>query len=290
MTRVEQPRCIGEHPPIIILCARLVNMGNTEGTPEPGDSVETTREALLATGQLQRDYEAVGSVAKLARQYGLKYRIVRQMLADAGVNVRDPGKAGRESRWANPENHEKARAVTRRTWDNRDRREQQADMVRQIWQDPARPLYHWDRPGHRSQQRDAWLRRIQAARQRGEKVPAAEAQLRAALRDAALSFEAPAVILGGMYIVDVLLAKHQLVLEADGVSHHMGHSPEYDRTRQREIEAAGYRVIRFGYQAIAGNAADCVASLGLLSEESPVFSERTHIQALNELMRIRRSR
>jgi very-short-patch-repair endonuclease len=265
-------------------------MDNTEGTPEPGDSVETTREALQAVNQLQRDYEAAGSVTKLAAMYGIKYRIVRKMLADAGVVVRDPGRVGRENRWANPENHEKARTVTRQTWENTERREQQSKMVQRIWADPEKPLYHWDRPGHRQRQREAWLRRIATARERGDKVPAAEVELREALKRASLSFEAPAVVLDGTYIVDILLAQHLLVIEADGVSHNMRYSPERDKIRQCDIEVAGYHVVRFRYQSIADDADQCVSSLMLPREQSPVFNEGTQIQALNELMRIRRSR
>lgn len=217
----------------------------------------------------------------------MKYRLVRKMLVDADIAVRDPGKAGRESRWSDPEKHEQARAVTRRTWEDQERREQQSERLRKAWEDPGRPLYHWDRPGQRDRQRNAWLRRITATRKHGNKVPAAEVELREALKQAKVSFTAPAVVLDGLFIVDVLLPGHRTVIEADGASHNMDGAKERDNERDQLLKLAGYRVVRLSYREIATNALACVQSLNFPAEDHPVCVERTHNEALGELNRIR---
>jgi very-short-patch-repair endonuclease len=247
----------------------------------------------------------------------MDYRQVRQLLVSAGVEIKARGSNGaqhpeswreanrerfaeggsgraqldeaRKKRWDDPAQHAQASERLRGVWEtDLDWRDKHSETLRRLWDDPERPLArHWDDPEQRERQRQAWLKRIEAARNRGDKVPAAEVDLRDALRRASLSFTAPAVILDGLYIVDALLVKHQLVIEADGASHNMKGAADYDEERQRVIENAGYSVIRFSNQSLADDADCCVSSLGLPHENAPVQIERTHGQVFGELNHLR---
>lgn len=250
-------------------------MGNTEGTSEPEDSVETNTRGTVNSEQLQRDYDAAGSVGRLAKLYGVSGHTMRQMLDEYNVPVKKRG--------ISPEK-------ARETWQRPGRRELRSQQTQQQWQDPDQPLYHWDRPGQRERQRDAWLTRIETARENGSQtgVPAAEAELREALKRASLSFTAPAIVLDGQYIVDVLLEDYQIVIEADGVSHKMQGAEEHDRDREQHIRAAGFTVIRFSYRQIADDSDGCIASLNLSPEVNPVYVEKTHGQVFGELGRMRK--
>jgi very-short-patch-repair endonuclease len=55
----------------------------------------------------------------------------------------------------------------------------------------------------------------------------------------------------GNYIVDFICRKLKLIIEIDGSSH--WHRNAEDRTRQDEIERAGYKVIRFKEQEVVYN-------------------------------------
>lgn len=294
--------------------------GNTEGTPEPGGAVETRRGASVNPQQLQRDYDAIGSLRLLAEKYGTNRSTMTRRLVAAGIPIRKRGCNGsqhseawyaayekrraerpdeihaimakaRATRWADPAQHERASARLQEVWDtDQGWRDRHQEKLRKLWDDPERPLARqWDDPAQRERQRQAWLRRITATRgQRG--TPPGEAALLDALMRASISFTSSAVMLDGLYVVDVLIHQQPLVLEADGVSHKIGNTAERDAERERLIEAAGYRIVRFPYRRLADDADDCVASLGLQSEENPVFDVRDLMTALSELREVRKKR
>lgn len=286
-------------------------MGNTEGTPEPGDSVETTRGASVSREQLQRDYETAGGLRKLGVMYGIGYQKARQMLADAGIEVNKRGSngahhsekwyesqrrsrernpdelraaldKGRANRWRDPEQRRRQSERMRANWDNPEWRAKHAETLRRMWDDPAKSLMEfWKDPAHRERQRQNWLRRIEAARGRGG-VPPGEASLHDALLRASISFTANAVVAGGWYIADVMIHQRPLIIEADGTSHRMEGAAEHDAARTAALEAAGFTVARFSYRQLQDDADGCIASLGLSAEENPVQEIRSHASAMAE--------
>jgi very-short-patch-repair endonuclease len=226
----------------------------------------------------------------------MKHYEVREILVEAGIEIKKRGmqkgayrapakrdktvwKAqldeARQKRWENPEQHKRASQLLHDTWENDPEwRARHEKTLRRLWDDPSQPLYHWDDPGHRERQSQLWLRIIRD--NNGTYVPMLETVLRNALKRAFLSFTAPAVVLHGKYIVDVLLLQHRLVIEADGSSH--VHRAARDRDAQRDIDliAAGLKVVRFSYDSLEADADNCVKSLGFPAEKSPRWIERGH--------------
>ena len=57
----------------------------------------------------------------------------------------------------------------------------------------------------------------------------------------------------GRYVADFYCAQVKLVIEIDGDSHFNPEAEEYDRLREKFIESAGIRVLRFTNNDIRGN-------------------------------------
>jgi very-short-patch-repair endonuclease len=57
----------------------------------------------------------------------------------------------------------------------------------------------------------------------------------------------------GRYVVDFASHKAKLVVEIDGDTHYVADGPEKDRLRDRELEAHGYRVLRFTNLEVMSN-------------------------------------
>jgi very-short-patch-repair endonuclease len=290
-------------------------VGNTEGTPEPGDSVETKRGASASKEQLQQDYDAAGSLRKLGALYGIGYQKARQMLADAGIEINKRGSngaskspawheanrrqwtgegaerrrqaldRGRATRWADPEQRRKASERLQDTWDNDPEwRARHNETLRRMWDDPEQPLKRqWDDPAQRERQRQAWLQRVSAARSKGSDALPGEVALHDALIRASVSFTANAIMLDARYIVDVLVHQRPLIIEADGVSHRIGGNADRDAERAADLEAAGFTIARFTYKQLGDDPDGCMASLGLHSEDHPQFDIQTRGKAFNEL-------
>ncbi|RYY88561.1 MAG: endonuclease domain-containing protein [Chitinophagaceae bacterium] len=49
----------------------------------------------------------------------------------------------------------------------------------------------------------------------------------------------------GVHIVDFVCLTRNLIVEVDGEIHNTGENPELDRSRTKDLEAAGFEVIRF---------------------------------------------
>lgn len=75
----------------------------------------------------------------------------------------------------------------------------------------------------------------------------------------------------GRYFLDFAIPKHMIGIEVDGLAFHNGQESFIaDRKRQREIEAAGWRVIRFAAKEVMSDARGCV------SEVARIIGERAH--------------
>ena len=74
----------------------------------------------------------------------------------------------------------------------------------------------------------------------------------------------------GPYIVDFCCPAAKLVLELDGGQHHEAASIEYDMRRTEWLNAAGYRVMRFGNPDIFKNLQDSLDTIWRALVESGV--------------------
>ncbi|TMR39513.1 DEAD/DEAH box helicase family protein [Actinomadura geliboluensis] len=77
------------------------------------------------------------------------------------------------------------------------------------------------------------------------------------------------------YELDYLIAGAQLrvAIELDGFTYHSDrHAFVYDRVRQNDLVAQGYTVLRFSYDAIREETAQCVAQLQAVLRQDPVLA------------------
>lgn len=218
--------------------------GNTEGTPQPGDSVETERRAPGDWSHLREDYERIGNLNKLARFYGVRNTTVREELVRQGIPLK-------------PRGHVKGQKKS------------------EAWREASRK--HWDDPAWREEQRKKWLERLpsmQAPKHGGSPL---ESFLHRALRKAGISFSTQQQILG-RYLADILITQKPVVIEADGNMHLHAKSRERDAQRDADMRAAGYEVFRFAGGPICQDADDCIRQVieaaGLIPDAEPVFDIR----------------
>lgn len=217
-------------------------MDNTEGTPEPGDSVETTRGTSLSKEQLQRDYKETGGLRKLGAKYGVNYGVAREWLVEAGIEI--------QKRGCNGSRHTEA-------W---------YESQRKFWNDPLWKenlseiaIAQWER-------RKEWLRPVETP-DGVDYLPPAEAELQDALKRASISFTSNAIVLRGKYYVDILLRDRLLAIEIDAKPERV--MEEYNVKRSREIRDSGIEITRFAADDIFAHADECVKSLNLPREDNP---------------------
>lgn len=222
---------------------------NTEGTPQPGDSVETERRAPGDWSHLREDYERIGNLNRLARFYGTRNTTVREELVRQGIPLKARG-------------HVKGQKKS------------------EAWREASRK--HWDDPAWREQQRERWLERLpsmQAPKNGGSPL---ESFLHLALRKAGISFSTQRKILG-RYVADILITQKPVVIEADGNMHLLPKARERDARRDADMRAAGYEVYRFPGGEICRDADDCIRQVienaGLISDAEPVFDIRNGLMA-----------
>lgn len=218
--------------------------GNTEGTPQPGDSVETGRRASVDWSSLREDYERLGSLNRLARHYGVRNTTVRAELVRQGIPIR-------------PRGHVKGQKKS------------------EAWREAS--AKHWDDPDWREEQRKKWLERLpsmQASRNGGSPL---EKLLHRALRKAGISFSTQRALLG-RYVADILITQKPIVIEADGNMHLHVKARERDAQRDADMRAAGYEVFRFTGKPIINDPDGCIRQVieaaGLIPDAEPVFDIR----------------
>ena len=223
--------------------------GNTEGTPQPGDSVETERRASGDWSRLREDYERVGNLNRLARLYGTRNTTVRAELVRQGIPLKARG-------------HVKGQKKS------------------EAWREASRK--HWDDPEWREEQRKKWLERLpgmQAPKHGGSPL---ESHLHLALRKAGISFSTQQPLLG-RYVADILVTQEPVVIEADGNMHLHAKRRELDAQRDADMRAAGYKVFRFAGGPICRDADGCIRQVieaaGLAPDAEPVFDIRNGLMA-----------
>ncbi len=223
--------------------------GNTEGTPQPGDSVETERRASGYWRNLREDYERVGNLNKLARLYGRRNTLVRAELIRQGIPLK-------------PRGHVKGQKKS------------------EAWREASRK--HWDDPAWREEQRKKWLERLPGMQAPPNGGSPLETFLHRALRKAGISFSTQRKLLG-RYVADILITQKPVVIEADGNMHLHAKSRERDAQRDADMRAAGYEVFRFNGRDISRDADGCVRKVieatGLTPDAVPVFDIRNGLMA-----------
>jgi very-short-patch-repair endonuclease len=216
-------------------------MGNTEATPQPGESVETGRGASTDWSNLREDYEQTGSIRILAERYGVGFKKIRNELARQGIPIK-------------PRGHVKGQKKS------------------EAWREASRK--HWDDPAWREEQRQKWLVRLPTMNGPSANSPL-EKLLHRALRKAGISFSTQRLILG-RYVADILITQKPVVIEADGNVHLR--QQDKDARRDADMRAAGYEVFRFTGKPICNDPDGCVRQVieaaGLTPDEEPVFDIR----------------
>lgn len=227
----------------------MTNEGNTEATPQPGESVETERRASGDWSHLQEDYERIGSLNRLARFYGTRNATVREELVRQGIPLK-------------PRGHVKGQKKS------------------EAWREASRK--HWDDPEWREEQRRKWLERLpsmQASRNGGSPL---EHYLQRALRKEGISLSTQRQLLG-RYVVDILVTQKPVVIEADGNMHLHAAQRAKDARRDADMRAAGYEVYRFHGSAICSDADGCIRqvieAVGLVRDAEPVYDIRNGLLA-----------
>ena len=102
-----------------------------------------------------------------------------------------------------------------------------------------------------------------------------ERRLHDALRAVGIGFSTQCRLVG-RYVVDIQVHQQQVIIEADGIRHHVGKgAAERDATRDAAHEAAGWRIFRFTGSEINTDANACIqkviSTCGLVSDEKPVY-------------------
>lgn len=227
----------------------MTHEGNTEGTPQPGDSVETERRASADWSKLREDYERIGNLVRVARLYHVRYQVVRDELVRQGVPIK-------------PRGHVKGQKKS------------------EAWRKASRK--HWDDPAWREEQRKKWLERLPAMQAPPHGGSPLETYLHRALRKAGISFSTQRQLLG-RYVVDILVTQKPVVIEADGNMHLHSAARTRDAERDAAMRAAGYEVFRFPGKPICNDADGCIRqaieAAGLVSDAEPVFDIRNGLLA-----------
>jgi very-short-patch-repair endonuclease len=275
-------------------------MGNTEGTSEPEDSVQTTRVAPAQFDDLSTVCQRIPGARNLAVHYGVSVTEMSAELKRQGIikfNKRDDVDWGDDleaAYWAAGSVPALARKlgttekITYKELKNRGiqlrpRGHLKGQEKSQSWREAS--AKHWDDPAWREQQRQKWLERLPSMRGIG-KASRPEMLLREALRNARISYTANAPLHDDHYWVDILIHQEPVVIEADGSSHYLKSAREADAKRDADLADDGYTVIRMQYQDIDADAFECVQRVirdfGLTPEDNPVFVDRDDKQIFGE--------
>ena len=261
---------------------------NTEGTPQPGDSVETGRGASADWSNLKEDYERLGNLHKVASLHHVRYKTVRDELERQGVII-----GGEPTDWSNLRaDYERLGNMTdlvklygKRFYIIRAEMERQGIPIKprghvkgqkksQAWREAS--SRHWDDPAWRDQQRQRWLERLPTMTGQQANSPL-ERLLHRALRKAGISFSTQRLLLG-QYVADILITQKPIVIEADGSMHLHAKSRVRDAARDADMRAAGYEVFRFTGKPINNDPDGCIRQVieacGLTPDAEPVYDIR----------------
>ena len=212
--------------------------GNTEGTPQLRDSVETTRATPIDWSNIRAEYAELHSLKALGQLHGVGWKAARAALVRAGVPISSRGtrKGQRKS---------------------------------QTWREAS--AVHWNDPVWRAEQRRKWLERLPSMNGPATNSPL-ERKLLGALERAGIGYKHQRLLLD-KYLVDISIHQAPVLIEADGALH--VRSKEKDAKRDAELTAAGFRVFRFTRRPINSDPDGCIRQVaeaaGLVREENPIF-------------------
>jgi len=263
--------------------------GNTEGTPQPGDSVETERGASTDWSNVQEIYDRIGTVKGVAAHYGVGRKKARAELERHGVEVIHPNDQPFD--WSHlREDYERvgnlmrlAREYGKDYYTVRTELERQGIPIKPrghvkgqkksaAWREASRK--HWDDPAWREEQRKKWLERLPTMNGPAAGSPL-ERFLHRALRKAGISFSTYRMLLG-KYSVDILITQKPVIIEADGNTHLR--KVAEDAQRDADLRVAGYEVFRFTGKPICNDPDGCIRQVieaaGLTPDAEPVFDIR----------------
>lgn len=264
----------------------MADKGNTEGTPQPGDSVETGRGASVDWSNLREDYERIGSMRKVAKLYQVGERAVRaELIRQGAYGTEEP------INWSNLRaDYEELGSMIKvgkrygvRSTTVRDELLKQGVPINPrgvakgtpkspAWREAS--AKNWNDPEWREKQRQRWLERLPTMNGPAANSPL-EKLLHRALRKAGISFSTQRALLG-RYVVDILITQKPVVIEADGNVHLR--QKDKDARRDADLRATGYEVFRFTGKPISTDPDGCIRqvieAVGLTPDEDPVYDIR----------------
>ena len=240
---------------------------------------------------LKADYERLGSLTAVAREYGVTKGYISQQAKKQGINPGRPGRpltidwSGLPALYASGKTYEQLAAhygCSIHAIQNAMKRLGVTPRPTGLpegyeWTDERRAAHRAaiDRPEWRAKSRENLLKRLPSMRGPSANSPL-EKLLQAALIKTGISFSTQRVLLG-RYCVDILLHQAPVILEADGALHNL--RKVQDAERDAALTAAGYRVFRFTGARINRGADDCAAEVikacGLTPDAEPVADIRT---------------
>ncbi len=222
--------------------------------------------------QLQSDYEAAGSLARLGEMHGLNGARARQLLVAAGIEIQKRGcngsdhppawyeaqrrwredradewraaqDKGRENRWKDPAARESIRQMMIARYEDPAEREKQAEIARRLWDDPDRPLYHWDRDGQRELAKQNMLRLLA-----NTPLYPYELIVAAYLDEIGVDY-IPHCIEPGREL-DLYVESCNVDIEIDGLGHYTQPGRVRDAERDVELTEKGYRIHRIPHATV----------------------------------------
>lgn len=273
-------------------------MGNTEGTREPRDSVETGRGASASMEDLREVCRTIPHVRNLAKHYGITVPDMTAEMKRQGIirftrredvdwsdlerKYQEAGSAPALARMLGTTDKIAYKEIIRRGIQQRRPGHVKGQKKSEAWYEASRQ--HWDDPEWREEQRQKWLERLpgmQAARLGGSPL---EKFLHNALRKAGISFSTQQRILN-RYLADILITQKPVVIEADGNMHLHAKSRERDAERDDAMREAGYLVFRFTGKPISNDPDGCIRQVieeaGLTPDAEPVFDIRNGMTGAN---------
>jgi very-short-patch-repair endonuclease len=184
------------------------------------------------------------TIRDLRTEYRRTRQTIKDVLLDAGVELRPPG-YGKGKQWS-PEHREAHKRAT------------------------ATPEFA-------EKSRQALLKRLPSMRGPATNTPI-ERRLHDALKAAGIGFTTQSCLLD-RYLVDIELHQAPILIEADGAQHTLRDQKAKDAERDAALTAAGYRIFRFTGSEINRNAAECVhrvvEACDLTPDVNPVYEIRT---------------
>lgn len=235
-------------------------------------------------GNLQQDYERLGTFKAVAKAYGVAPETVSRKAKELGVSSRRRWRSGHLDPAEIRRLYENGITVTELA---KQFKSSQSTIYLRLWmsgtemRSPGPDGYTWGPEQYEKRALATMRGAFQGAqrerfRRLGRETPKMnspwEQLFQQALIRACLSFETQCRII--RFYPDFKLHQQPILVEIDGWGHSMPGPAEFDRKRDAELAEAGYTVVRFTNEQVEADADDCVKQLVnrfvLLPEENPV--------------------